>query len=43
MPSSMSTTVARSIGSLAPLGHWTWTSAFGSSDPAVNTPRGRAV
>ena len=30
-------------GSLVPPGQRTWTIAFGSSGPAVNTPRGRPV
>ena len=43
MPSAISTTVARSDGSLTPLGQRTWTIAFGSSEPAENTPRDRPV
>ena len=41
-PSARSTVVAGSIGSDAPPGQLTWTSAFGSSGPADMIPRGRS-
>ena len=34
--------VARTIGSTMPFGQRTWTRAFGSSGPALTTPRGRS-